>query len=478
MDFAAAVQRQRAFFQSGATRSLEFRREQLRKLHDALVTREAALVAALHSDLRKSPTEAYATEIGLLLSEIRHALRHLPSWMKSRRCHTPLLAWPARGFVAPEPYGVALILGPWNYPLQLLLTPLVGAMAAGNCAVIKPSEFAPRTAAVIAQFMGATFPEDYIAVVQGDQETGQALLGAKFDTIFFTGSTNVGRAVMMAAARHLTPVTLELGGKCPCLVCADAPTNTTARRIVWGKFMNAGQTCVAPDFVVADRGVRDRLVEAMKRALQEFYGDDPQKSPDYGRIINRKHFDRLTGYLSVGQIVHGGQHDAGDLYVAPTILTDVPAEAPMMQEEIFGPILPVLAFDRLEDVLGLLRDRPTPLASYLFSRNRKTQERVLAATRSGGVCINDTITHMVGKDLPFGGLGDSGLGAYHGRASFDCFTHRRSVLRRSFAFDPKLRYPPPRVTLCSGFCWAVKVDHTELCFSFATIKLRMSATKL
>jgi acyl-CoA reductase-like NAD-dependent aldehyde dehydrogenase len=289
MHFAAAAQRQRVFFQSGATRSLEFRREQLRKLHDALETRESALIAALHSDLRKSPTEAYATEIGLLLSEIRHALRHLPTWMKPRRCRTPLLAWPARGFVAPEPYGVALILGPWNYPLQLLLTPLVGAMAAGNCAVIKPSEFAPHTAAVIAQFIGATFPEDYIAVV--------------------------------------------------------------------------------------------------------------------------------------------------------------PGEAPLMQEEIFGPILPVLAFDRLEDVLGLLRDRPTPLALYLFSRNRKTQERVLAATRSGGVCINDTITHMVGKDLPFGGLGDSGLGAYHGRASFDCFTHRRSVMRRSFAFDPKLRYPPPRIKL-------------------------------
>ena len=447
MDFSGVVKRQRTFFQRGATRSLEFRREQLGKLNDALVTRESALIGALHADLRKSPTEAYATEIGLLLSEIRHALRHLPAWMKRRRRRAPFVAWPARGFIQPEPYGVALILGPWNYPLQLLLSPLVGAMAAGNCAVLKPSEFAPHTAAVIAQLMGATFPEDYLDVVQGDQEAGEALLREKFDTIFFTGSTNVGRAVMAAAARHLTPVTLELGGKCPCLVCADAPTDTTARRIVCGKFMNAGQTCVAPDFVVVDRRVRDRFVEGMKQALQEFYGEDPRKSPDYGRIINRKHFDRLTSYLTSGRVFHGGQQDAGDLYVAPTILTDVPTDAPVMQEEIFGPILPVAEFDQIEEALGLLRDRPTPLALYLFSKDQRTQERVLAVTRSGGVCINDTVTHMVGKDLPFGGLGDSGLGAYHGKASFDCFTHRRSVLRRSFAFDPKLRYPPPRVPL-------------------------------
>ncbi len=449
MDFTLVVQRQRTFFQSGATRSLEFRREQLRKLQDALATHESALIAALHSDLRKSPTEAYVTEIATVLSEIRHGLRHLAAWMKPRSRRTPPLVWPAHGFVQPEPYGVALIIGPWNYPLQVLVSPLVGAMAAGNCAVIKPSEFAPHTAAVITQIMSEIFPEQYIAVVQGDQQTGEALLREKFDTIFFTGGTHVGRVVMAAAARHLTPVTLELGGKCPCLVCADAPMDTTARRIVWGKFMNAGQTCVAPDFIVADRRVRPALVEAMKRALREFYGDEPQKSPDYGRIINRKHFDRLMGYLGSGQIVHGGQHDARDLYVAPTLLTDVPADAPVMQEEIFGPILPVLEFDKLDDALAMLRDQPSPLALYLFTRDREAQQRVLAETRSGGVCLNDTVTHMVGKDLPFGGLGESGFGAYHGRASFDCFTHQRSVLRRSFAFDSKMRYPPPRVTLAT-----------------------------
>lgn len=447
MDLTAEVRRQRAFFQSGATRSLQYRREQLRKLLDAVIARESALLAALHADLRKSATEAYGSEMGMLLGEIRHALRHLPAWSKPSRRRVPLLAWPARGFVQPEPYGVALILGPWNYPLQLLLSPLVGAMAAGNCAVMKPSEFAPRTAAVIVELIGATFPSEYLAVVPGDREVAEALLREKFDTIFFTGSSNVGRAVMAAAARHLAPVTLELGGKSPCLVCADAPTRTTARRIAWGKFMNAGQTCVAPDFVLVDRRVRDPFLEALRRALREFYGEDPQQSPDYGRIVNRNHFDRLTRYLGNGRVIHGGQHDREDLYLAPTILADAPAESPVMQEEIFGPILPVVEFDQLEDALGQLRDRPTPLALYLFTRDGGTQQRVLATTRSGGVCINDTITHMVGKDLPFGGLGNSGLGAYHGKASFDAFTHRRSVLRRSLAIDPSLRYPPPRVPL-------------------------------
>jgi aldehyde dehydrogenase (NAD+) len=449
MDFAATLQRQRGFFQSGATRPLEFRRTQLRKLHDAVVAHEAALLAALHDDLRKSPHEAYTTEIGLVLSELRHALRHLPSWMRPRHRRTPLLAWPSRGFIRPEPFGVALVIGPWNYPLQLLLSPLVGAMAAGNCAVLKPSEFAPHTAAVVARLMGATFSQDYIAVVQGDQGAGEALLREKFDHIFFTGSTSVGRAVMAAAARNLTPVTLELGGKCPCVVCADAPLDITARRIVWGKFMNAGQTCVAPDFVLVDRRIGDDFLQTLKQAVREFYGDAPQKSPDYGRIVNRKHQDRLTGYLGSGQIAHGGEHDGNDLYLAPTILTGVPTDAPVMQEEIFGPILPVLEFTTLDDALTLLRNRPTPLALYLFTKDRAAQDRVLAETRSGGVCLNDTVTHMVGKNLPFGGLGESGLGAYHGEASFACFTHYRSVLRRSFVFDSKLRYPPPRVTLAT-----------------------------
>ena len=449
MDYASLIARQRQHFQSGATRPPAYRQEQLHRLQAAIEVCEAELLDALHTDLHKSATEAYMSEIGLVRSEVQHAIHHLPAWMKPQRRRLPLLAWPGKASVAPEPFGVALIIGPWNYPFQLLLSPLVGAIAAGNCVVLKPSEFAPHTAAVIAKLIADTFPAEYITVVEGDRQVAEALLREKFDNIFFTGSTNVGKAVMAAAARHLTPVTLELGGKCPAIVCADVPLDVTARRIAWGKFMNAGQTCVAPDFVLVDRRISEPLVSALKQAIRQFYGDDPQRSPDYGRIINRQHLDRLTGYLSSSQIACGGRRDPDDLYLAPTILTGVTADAPVMQEEIFGPILPVLEFDRLDDALASLCQRPTPLALYLFTRDRAAQERVLNATRSGGVCLNDTIVHMIGKDLPFGGLGDSGLGAYHGRASFDCFTHYRSVLRRSLAFDSKLRYPPPRLKLAA-----------------------------
>lgn len=447
MNFAPIVQRQRTFFQTGATRPLEFRLAQLRKLEQALEINEAALLRTLHADLRKSAHDAYFGEIGFVLSEVRYAIRHLPAWMKPQRRRVPLLAWPGKGFIQPEPFGVTLIIGPWNYPLQLLLLPLVGAIAAGNCAVLKPSEPAPHTAAAVAKLIRETFAEEYIACCEGERDVAEALLRQRFDKVFFTGSTNVGRIVMAAAAQHLTPVTLELGGKCPCIVCADAPLEVTARRIAWGKFMNAGQTCVAPDFVLVDRRVREGLIAALRQALREFYGDDPRTSPDYGRIINRRHFDRLAGLLSSGRIVHGGQQDAGDLYLAPTLLTDVPFDAPVMQDEIFGPILPVREFDTLDDVLALLRDWPTPLALYLFTRDAAIQQRVLAEARSGGVCLNDTIQHILGKQLPFGGLGASGLGAYHGKASFDCFTHSRSVLRRPFRFDAKLRYPPPKTSL-------------------------------
>ncbi|MCX7721650.1 MAG: aldehyde dehydrogenase family protein [Verrucomicrobiae bacterium] len=448
MSFASLVQRQRAFFQSGATRPLEFRAAQLRRLHDALVENESGLLDAVRADLRKPPHEAYLSEIAFVLSEIRFAQRHLRRWSKPQRRRVPWMALPGQGFVLPEPYGVALIIGPWNYPLQLVLAPLVGAIAAGNCAVLKPSEFAPHTAAAIAKLVRENFAGDYIAVVEGDRGVAEALLRERFDKIFFTGSANVGRAVMAAAAEHLTPVTLELGGKCPCIVCADAPLGVTARRIVWGKFMNAGQTCVAPDFVLVERRISGGLVSALKQALREFYGDDPRRSPDYGRIVNRRHFDRLVGYLGQGRIVHGGQHDSGELYIAPTILIDVPPDSPVMQEEIFGPLLPVLGFNKLDEALSLLRD-PTPLALYLFTNDRATQARVLAETRSGGVCINDTVLHILGKQLPFGGLGDSGMGTYHGKATFDAFTHYRSVLRRAFWFDLRLRYPPVRISLAN-----------------------------
>ncbi len=449
MDCASIVQRQRAYFLTGATRALAFRQTQLKSLHDALHSQADAIAAALHADLRKSPQEAWTTETGLVLSEIDYSLRHLPAWMRRQRRGTPLAVWLAQGFIEPSPLGVALIIGPWNYPLQLMLAPLVGALAAGNCAVLKPSEYAPHTADALTKLISTTFPPEYVTVVNGDSSVAESLLKEKFDFIFYTGNATVGRKVMAAAAQHLTPVALELGGKSPCLVCADAPIELAARRIIWGKFLNAGQTCVAPDFVLAERGVRDALVAAMQKVLREFYGADPQLSPDFSRIIHLRHFDRLTRFLADGRVVHGGQTKAEDLYISPTLLADVPENAPIMQEEIFGPILPILAYDSLDTALEMIRQRPAPLALYLFTRDAQVQEKVIAETQSGGVCVNDTISHMIGKELPFGGVGESGMGAYHGRASFDCFSQRRPILRRSLMVDPPVRYPPPRLSLAT-----------------------------
>jgi aldehyde dehydrogenase (NAD+) len=447
MNYAPLVVSQRAFFLTGATRPPAFRRAQLRKLHEAIEARETPLLEALRADLRKSPFQGVATELGLAQAEIRHALKQLHRWAAPQRRKTPWFVAPARAWVQPEPFGVALILGPWNYPAQLLLTPLASAIAAGNCAVLKPSELAPRTAEVIAALVREAFAEDFISVVTGGTDVAEALLAERFDKIFFTGSTRIGRAVMTAAAKHLTPVTLELGGKCPAIVCADANVELAAKRIAWGKFMNAGQTCVAPDFVLVQRGVRETFVAALKKSLREFYGEDASRSADYGRLVNARHFERLANYLRDGKVAHGGAHDAKDLFLAPTILEDVSPDAPVMQEEIFGPILPVLEFDRLNDALASLRGRPTPLALYVFSNDRATQARVLAETRSGGACVNDVVSHMIGTGLPFGGLGESGLGAYHGRAGFDAFSHPRAVLRRATWLDTPFRYPPQKLSL-------------------------------
>jgi acyl-CoA reductase-like NAD-dependent aldehyde dehydrogenase len=328
-----------------------------------------------------------------------------------------------------------------------LLAPAVAAIAAGNCAVLKPSELAPRTSAAVAAMLAEFFETEHLAVVEGGRETAEALLRQRFDKIFFTGGSAVGRVVMTAAAAHLTPVTLELGGKCPCIVAADAPVGMTARRVVWGKFMNTGQTCVAPDHLWVDRRIAPALLDAMRAEIRSFYTENPQQSPDYGRIINRRHFDRLHALLADGKILHGGRTDAEELYIEPAILTDVPLDSAIMRDEIFGPILPVIEYDDIAEVLTKTRDLPPPLALYLFTADRGLQERVLSETRSGGVCINDTISHIIGSDLPFGGVGESGMGSYHGRAGFECFSHRRSVLRRSLAIDPSFRYPPPKASL-------------------------------
>jgi len=344
--------------------------------------------------------------------------------------------------VIPEPYGHCIIFGPWNYPFQLLLTPLEGAIAAGNVVVVKPSEFAPATSKVTARLIESSLPSEWVTVSEGGVEVAKRLLEMKFDKVFFTGGTAIGRQVMVAAANQLTPVTLELGGKCPCLVMADAPIEIAARRILWGKFMNAGQTCVAPDHVWVERGMATPLIEAMKRVIVEFYGIDPQQSPDYGRIINERHVERLINLLDHGKVIAGGVVNPADRYVAPTLMTGVSLESPLMQEEIFGPILPILEFDSLDELFDRLRDQPAPLALYLFTKQKGLQQRVLKQTRSGGVCVNDTISHLLNRRLPFGGLGDSGMGASHGKAGFDDFSHRRSVMTRGLSIDPGFRYPP------------------------------------
>ncbi len=437
----------RRYYESGATREPAFRAAQLRGLLQALVTREAALLEALRLDLGKPACESYASEIGWVLGDIRHALRNLARWTRPRRRHVPPGLQPARGRVVPQPYGVVLVIGPWNYPLGLIASPLVAALAAGNCVCLKPSEHAPHVAAEMARLAGTVFPADLVHVVQGGPETADALVRAPFDKIFFTGSTAVGRQVLTAAAANLTPVTLELGGKSPCIVCDDTDLARAARRIVWGKFLNAGQTCVAPDHVWVAAERRDELIAALVQTVRAFYGPDPRASPDYGRIVNARHLRRLTGYLGDGRVICGGESDAADRYLAPTVMTDVPLTSPLMQEEIFGPILPVVTYASLNDVFAELRARPAPLALYAFTDSRAVRARILRETVSGGVCFNDTISHILARELPFGGVGASGMGAYHGQAGFDCFSHSRSVLTRSLRFDPGMVYPPARASL-------------------------------
>lgn len=440
--FSDLLEQQRKFFASGATQSLDFRLEQLERLKQAIIGHQDAIVAAARSDLGRPEFEAYF-EIGML-AEIKLALKQLRAWVKPKRVAASLEQFPASAWIQPEPLGVVLIIGPWNYPFQLMISPLVGAIAAGNCAILKPSELAPATSRAVATMMAEWFEPTYIAVVEGGVETSQALLAERFDHIFFTGGIRVGRIVMEAAAQYLTPVTLELGGKSPCIVDREVPLERAAKRIAWGKFINAGQTCIAPDYVLVDRSIKGAFLEHLRGVIQGFYGTDPAQSPDYGRIVGDRHFERLSGLLQSGggQIVVGGQTDATQRYIAPTVLEGVQWDDPIMEEEIFGPILPVLDYDDLDRAIAHINARPKPLALYLFSTNSQKQERVLQATSSGGVCLNDTVMQVGVWSLPFGGVGDSGIGAYHGKASFDTFSHFKSVLKRQFWLDLNWRYAP------------------------------------
>ncbi len=434
------LQQQRSFFSTGQTKDLNFRLAQLQRLKQAIIDRQDAILQAVKSDLGRPAFEGYF-EIGTL-GEINLALKQLKSWVKPRRVPTSIDQFPASAWIQPEPLGVVLIIGPWNYPFQLMISPLVGAIAAGNCAILKPSEHAPQTSTVIAELIRSTFDPSYVAVVEGDAAVSQALLAEKFDHIFFTGGTAIGKVVMEAAAKHLTPVTLELGGKSPCIVDADTNLEQTAKRIAWGKFINTGQTCIAPVYLLVDREIKSPLLNQIKQAVQEFYGENPATSPDYGRIINQRHFSRLTTFLNNGTCILGGQVDETSRYIAPTILDDVSWQDPIMQEEIFGPILPVLTYDSLDEAIARINERPKPLALYFFSRDSQKQQQILQSTSSGGVCLNDTIMQVGVWGLPFGGVGDSGMGSYHGKASFDTFSHQKSILKRSAWFDLGWRYAP------------------------------------
>jgi len=446
-DAGGLAARQRGFFRTDATRDIPFRKRQLRLLKDLLVRNEADILAALKRDLGRPPAEAYTSEIGIVLTEIDTALKRLDRWARPKRVRTPLLLQPGKSRIVPEPFGSALIIGTWNYPLQLVLAPAVAALAAGNCAVLKPSELPPATSAVIARMIGEAFDPDLLAVIEGGIEPTQALLKQEFDYVFFTGGTRVGKIVMAAAAEHLAPVTLELGGKNPCIAAADADTKTAARRIAWGKFFNAGQTCIAPDFILVEKSAEAAFLDAMKAAIAEFYGADPAASPDYARIVNEHHFDRLAGLLGRGRVVAGGGTDRAARYIAPTVIGDVTWDDPVMADEIFGPILPVVAYDDLDAELAALRSRPKPLALYVFTADPKRAGKVLHAVSSGGAAVNDVFAQMLNSELPFGGVGASGMGAYHGRAGFDTFSHHRAVVRRATWPDVKLKYPPYRTSL-------------------------------
>ena len=440
MNLAELTARQRAYFDSGATRTLSARLAALERLETALSEREEEISRALQTDLNKPPMESYLCETGLVLEEIRFHKRHLAGWMKPRRVRTPLALFPAKSFLCPEPYGRALIMSPWNYPIQLCLSPLVGAISAGCCAVVKPSAYAPASSRVIARLLGDIFPEEYIAVVEGGRAENKALLEEKFDYIFFTGSVSVGREVMAAAARHLAPVTLELGGKSPVIVDRTADLRLAARRIAFGKVLNAGQTCVAPDYLLIHSACKEDFVKAFQSALEEFFpGGDYSQMPC---IVNEKHYRRLLSLLEGQDIRLGGGGEEARRFLQPTLLDQVSPDAPIMQEEIFGPILPMLTFEELEEAVAFVRERPRPLALYLFTRDKKAERTVLEGCSFGGGCVNDTIMHLVTSHLPFGGVGDSGMGSYHGKASFDTFTHCRSVVKKGAWPDLSVRYHP------------------------------------
>ncbi|MBQ9777485.1 MAG: aldehyde dehydrogenase, partial [Clostridia bacterium] len=439
---SALVSEQRAFFESGKTLCVCYRKEALQKLYAAIVSRESALMDALQKDLGKSDFESYMCEIGMVLDEISYMLKHLEGFVKEKRVRTPLAQFASRSYVKPSPYGVALIMSPWNYPFLLTLDPLVDALAAGNTAIVKPGAYAPATAQAIKERLESTFPREYVAVVTGGRAENTYLLDQKFDYIFFTGSKGVGKEVMKKAAEHLTPVTLELGGKSPCIVDESADLTLAARRIAFGKYLNCGQTCVAPDYVLCHASVRDRFVELLKAEIDRQYGKDPLQNADYGHIINQKHFERVCSLIDSNKTVHGGRTNADTLQIEPTVMTNITWKDAVMGEEIFGPVLPVLTFETVDEVIETVNSHDRPLALYLFSSNKKTVRRITSRCQFGGGCINDVIIHLATAHMGFGGVGESGMGAYHGKVGFDTFSHKKSIVDKKTWIDLPMRYQP------------------------------------
>ncbi len=439
-EITTILAKQHAFFASGRTIPVSFRQEQLHKLKRSMLAHENDLNEALQKDLGKSRMESYMCEVGLTLSELTWMQRHLGSLSAEKRVPTPLAQFAARSFRSPSPYGTVLIMSPWNYPVLLTLEPLIDAIAAGNTAIVKPSAYAPYTCEVMKQIIEECYPQSYVAVVTGGRAENQTLLQQRFDMIFFTGGKTVGREVLRHAAEYLTPVTLELGGKSPCIVDSSAKIKLAARRIVFGKYLNCGQTCVAPDYVLCDKTIRDELVLAIQAEIRRQFGAAPLENPNYGKIVNRKHFERLLGLIDERKLVCGGQNNPDTLRIAPTVLTDVTWEDAIMGEEIFGPILPVLTFDTLEKAIQMVEARPHPLALYFFSENKTAQSQVLNCCRFGGGCINDTIIHLATSTMPFGGVGESGMGGYHGKAGFETFSHYRSIVDKKTWMDLPIRY--------------------------------------
>ncbi len=442
MEIQQIVENQRAFYATRATMPLSFRLNALQTLQQSIRQNEQNIFNALHEDLGKAALESYMTEVGMVLEEIRFAIKHLKNWQAPRKVRTPLAQFYGKSFIVPEPYGVALIMSPWNYPFLLTMEPLIGALAAGNCVILKPSNYSHNTSNIIADIIHRCFPAEYVEVVLGGRQQNTDLLNQRFDYIFFTGSVTVGRLVLESAVPGVTPVTLELGGKSPCIVDSTADIALAAKRIAFGKFLNAGQTCVAPDYVYVHSSKQQELVSAVNRALDSFFPWGALTDPEYPRIINQKHFDRLSSLLTGAHIVRGGETDPASLRIAPTLLTNTTWDDPVMQQEIFGPILPILTFNQMEEVIQAVNAHPKPLALYLFTTDPAVENQVVTSVAYGGGCINDTVIHLATTRMPFGGVGFSGMGSYHGKKSFDTFTHDKSIVKKANWIDLPMRYHP------------------------------------